>query len=52
MHSGVIDIRLIQSRVAEKVRSQPKPNQPRFRNISIITSWNSYRDKMNALGVE
>ncbi|RPD55787.1 hypothetical protein L227DRAFT_477824, partial [Lentinus tigrinus ALCF2SS1-6] len=46
------DIRLIQSRVAGPGKGRPKLNQPRFRNVSVITSWNSYRDKINELGCE
>ncbi|OSX55745.1 hypothetical protein POSPLADRAFT_1109608, partial [Postia placenta MAD-698-R-SB12] len=29
---------------------KPKLNQPRFRNIFVITAWNAYRDKINELG--
>ncbi|TFK77570.1 hypothetical protein K466DRAFT_579433 [Polyporus arcularius HHB13444] len=46
------DIKLIQSRVAGPGKERPKLNQPRFRNVSVITSWNSYRDKINELGCE
>ena len=46
------DIQLIQSRVAGKSKNKPKLNQDRFRNVSVITSWNSYRDKINEMGSE
>lgn len=44
------DIQLLKSRVAGRGPNSPKLNQPNFRNISVITSWNSYRDKINELG--
>ncbi|TFK79136.1 hypothetical protein K466DRAFT_579259 [Polyporus arcularius HHB13444] len=44
------DIKLIQSCVAGKGKGRPKLNQPRFRNISIVTTYNAYRDKINELG--
>ncbi|TFK82753.1 hypothetical protein K466DRAFT_499733 [Polyporus arcularius HHB13444] len=46
------DIKLIQSRVAGPGPHRPKLNQPRFRNVSVITSWNSDRDAINAMGCE
>ncbi|RPD64013.1 hypothetical protein L227DRAFT_584447 [Lentinus tigrinus ALCF2SS1-6] len=46
------DIKLIQSRVAGHGPGRPKLNQPRFRDVSVITSWNTYRDKINELGCE
>ncbi|RPD67887.1 hypothetical protein L226DRAFT_423547, partial [Lentinus tigrinus ALCF2SS1-7] len=46
------DIKLIQSRVAGHGPGRPKLNQPRFQDVSVITSWNTYRDKINELGCE
>ena len=44
------DIQLSQSRVAGKQKFKPKLNQPRFRNVSVITLWNVYRDQINKMG--
>ena len=46
------DIQLIQSRVAGRGEGKPMLNQSRFRNVSVITSWNTYRDKINELGCQ
>ncbi|KAI0348766.1 hypothetical protein OH77DRAFT_1379468, partial [Trametes cingulata] len=46
------DIKLLQSRVAGRGSGKPKLNQPRFRNVSVITAWNSHRDKINELGCQ
>lgn len=46
------DIDLLRTRVAGKGRGRPKLNQPRFRNVSVITAWNVYRDTINRLGSE
>ncbi|EIW62915.1 uncharacterized protein TRAVEDRAFT_113842, partial [Trametes versicolor FP-101664 SS1] len=46
------DVKLLQSRVAGRGPGRPKLNQPCFRNVSIITAWNTHRDKINELGCE
>ena len=46
------DIDLLYTRVAGRGPNKPKLNQHRFRNISVITALNSYRDGINELGVE
>ena len=46
------DIKLLQSRVAGRGKGKPKLNQPRFRNVSVITAWNVYRDEFNRKGTE
>ena len=44
------DIALLESRIASKGPDWSKLNQPRFRNVSVITKLNSDRDEMNRLG--
>lgn len=44
------DIKHLQGRIAGRGAGKPKLNQPRFRNVSVITAWNAYRDKINELG--
>ncbi|KAF9802982.1 hypothetical protein IEO21_09764 [Rhodonia placenta] len=44
------DIKHLQGCIAGRGDGKPKLNQPRFRNISVITAWNAYRDKINELG--
>lgn len=44
------DIGLINSRVAGKGPGKPKLGLAHFRNVFIITAWNSHRDKINELG--
>lgn len=46
------DIKHLQGRIAGRAADKPKLNQSRFRNVSVITAWNSYRDKINELGCE
>ena len=46
------DIKLLQSRVAGRGKEKPKLNQPRFRNVSVITAWNVYRDEFDRKGTE
>ena len=46
------DVKLIQSCVAGQAVGRPKLIQPHFWNVSVITSWNSYWDKINELGCE
>lgn len=46
------DIKHIQGRVAGRAAGSPKLNQPRFRNVSVITARNTYRDRINELGCE
>ena len=44
------DIKVLQSRIAGRKDKMPKFTDEQFTNVSIITSWNSYRDKINELG--
>ena len=44
------DVKVLQSRVAGRGPNRPKLNQPNFRNVSVITAWNSYRDQINLMG--
>ena len=44
------DILVLRSLVAGHSLNHNRLNDKNFRNISIITSWNSYRDKINELG--
>ena len=46
------DISLLYSRVVGKGTGRPSMSDPNFHNVSIITSWNAYRDKINELGSE
>ena len=39
------DIRLLRARIVGKGPGQPKLSDPNFHHVSIITSWNAYRDK-------
>ena len=44
------DIRLLKTRVVNRYDPELSLSNPNFRNVSIITSWNSYRDKLNDIG--
>jgi hypothetical protein len=44
------DITFLQSRVTGPGPKRPKLSEKRFRNISIITAWNSQKDRINELG--
>ena len=44
------DIEFLHSRVAGTKHGKPKLAQRRFRNVSVITAWNSQKDKINAPG--
>ncbi|KZT09969.1 uncharacterized protein LAESUDRAFT_645761 [Laetiporus sulphureus 93-53] len=44
------DIQHLKGYIAGHAADRPKLNQPRFRNVSFITPWNAYRDKINDLG--
>ena len=46
------DISLLYSRVVGQGSGRPSMSDPNFHNVSIITSWNAYRDKINELGSE
>lgn len=43
------DIALLRSRIANEQPGHPSLNDPNFHNVSIITKWNTYRDKINEL---
>ena len=45
------DIQLLRTRIAGYNHVTPNLSDSNFHNVSIITSWNSYRDKINSLGV-
>ena len=44
------DIAFLKSRVAGLDRGRPQLTEPRFRNVSIITAYNSQKDRINAMG--
>ena len=46
------DIRLLRSCIARRDDPERSLANPNFRNVSIITSWNTYRDKLNEMGCE
>jgi hypothetical protein len=46
------DIAFLRSRIAGKGPKDPKLAQKNFRNVSIITAFNSQKDKINQLGCE
>lgn len=46
------DIQLLRSRIVGRHLNQPKLTDPNFHYVSIITSWNAYRDKINSLRSE
>jgi Helitron helicase-like domain at N-terminus/PIF1-like helicase len=46
------DIQFLNTRIAGKRPNDPKLAQKRFRNISVITAFNSQKDKFNDLGCE
>src|ERR1700733_2633661 len=44
------DIAFLRSRVAGILPRQPKLNDKRFRNVSVITAWNAQKDRINDIG--
>jgi hypothetical protein len=46
------DVAFLKTRVAGKSSKKPKLSSKRFKNVSIITAWNSHKDAMNKLGSE
>jgi hypothetical protein len=44
------DIKFLQSRSTGPGSMRPKLAEKKFRNISIITAWNSQKDRINELG--
>jgi len=44
------DIIFLKSRIAGRAHGRPKLNNAKFRNISVITAWNSHKDRINDLG--
>ncbi|KAH7907982.1 hypothetical protein BJ138DRAFT_973005, partial [Hygrophoropsis aurantiaca] len=46
------DIAFLMSRVAGVTPDQPSLRDGRFRNVSIITAWNSQKDRINELGAQ
>jgi len=44
------NIAFLNTRIAGKQRDQPQLNDPHFQHVSIITAWNSQKDKINELG--
>lgn len=46
------DIKFLHTHVAGRSADKPKLNDVNFRNVSMILSWNSHRDKINELDVE
>lgn len=45
------DVNFLQGRIAGRGKGKPKLNDPNFRNVSMILSYNSHRDRINELGV-
>lgn len=43
------DIELLQARIVGHGPSSPRLSHPFFRNVSIITRWNPFRDQINAM---
>ncbi|EKM50409.1 uncharacterized protein PHACADRAFT_104881 [Phanerochaete carnosa HHB-10118-sp] len=41
------DIKLLNSRIVGRANGRPNLSDPRFHHVSIITSWNAHRDKIN-----
>ena len=46
------DIALLRTRIVGRGMGRPQLSDSPFRNVSIITRWNAYRDKINQMGVE
>ncbi|KAH6867294.1 hypothetical protein BKA70DRAFT_1133835, partial [Coprinopsis sp. MPI-PUGE-AT-0042] len=44
------DIQFLYTHVANRLSSETSLRRPEFRNISIITAWNSFKDRYNDLG--
>ncbi|KIM40838.1 hypothetical protein M413DRAFT_42070, partial [Hebeloma cylindrosporum] len=44
------DLAFLNSRVAGPGKDRPRLSDPRFRNVSIITAYNSQKDKTNEMG--
>lgn len=44
------DIAVLRSRIVSREDSIKSLTNPNFRNASVITSWNTYRDKLNDMG--
>jgi hypothetical protein len=44
------DIKFLRSRIVGEGTNKPKLYDPKFRNVSIITAWNSQKDKINEMG--
>lgn len=45
------DVNFLRGRIAGCGKGKPKLNDPNFRNVSMILSYNSHRDRINELGV-
>jgi hypothetical protein len=46
------DIRYLRTRIAGRRHDQPRLADKCFRDVSIITAWNSHKDRLNQLGCE
>ena len=46
------DIVFLRSRIAGMQGDRPKLGNKRFRNVSILTAWNTHKDCINQLGIE
>ena len=44
------DIEFLRTRIAGTMEPAPQLNDPKFRNVSIITARNIHKDKLNMLG--
>ena len=46
------DVKLLRTRVGGTRQGQPHMGMPQFRDISIITAWNTHRDAINEVSAE
>ena len=44
------DIDFLRTRIVGESKNRPKLYDQKFRNVSIITAWNSQRDNINEMG--
>ncbi|KAJ7120526.1 hypothetical protein C8R43DRAFT_883718, partial [Mycena crocata] len=46
------DIAFLRTRIASNKAGRPNFKNPKFRDVSVITAWNSQKDKINEMGVK
>ncbi|TFK31821.1 hypothetical protein BDQ12DRAFT_701427 [Crucibulum laeve] len=44
------DIKFLRSRVASRLHGHPTLSDPTYRNILVLTAWNSQKDRLNEIG--